>query len=90
MYSESKKFPPPNILLTTDNFKTRRSVGRFVLAQETVYTGGAHWRHQANTTERSVRGGDAALWQSTSTTRCCRDRVKERSRRSSQQIRLIV
>ena len=28
----------------------------------------AHWRHLANTTDRSVRGGDAALCQTTLTT----------------------
>jgi len=28
-----------------------------------VLDGGAHWRHLANTIERSVRGGDAVLCQ---------------------------
>jgi len=32
------------------------------------YTWGVHWRHLANTTERSVCGGDAALCQITLTT----------------------
>jgi len=33
-----------------------------------VLDGDAHWRHLANITESSVRGGDAALCQITSTT----------------------
>ena len=35
----------------------------------------AHWRHLANTTERLVRGGDAALCPVT-LTRCCMHRVR--------------
>jgi len=40
--------------------------------QETITAWrGAHWRHLANTTERSISGGDAALCQITLTT-CCK------------------
>jgi len=36
-----------------------------------MYNGwGAHWRHMANMTERSMRGGDAALCQIILTTYC--------------------
>jgi len=32
-----------------------------------LYIWGAHWRHMANTTEPSMYGGDAALYQITLT-----------------------
>jgi len=37
-----------------------------------VFDGGAHWRHLLNPVGWSVRGSDAALYQMTLTTCCCR------------------
>ena len=37
-----------------------------------VFDGGAHWRHLLNPVGWSIRGSDAALYQMTLTTCCCR------------------